>query len=401
VSPAYPRRVTSTVRTTGFSLFATPIGRCAIAWSDRGVAGLQLPEGPAAATRARMRRRFPEAREQAPPRAVGKVIRDVTAVLRGELRDLTQIALDMDEVAPFPRRVYEAARAIPAGATATYGAIAERLGDRGLARAVGQALGRNPFPIVVPCHRVLAASGRSGGFSARGGVATKLRMLAIEGVDPAASRRALAPGFDPVVAVRHLRDADPVLARVVDRVGACRLELKSADSLFSALAEAIVHQQLSGRAAATIHGRLRSLYPRARVCPTPLQILRTSDERLRGVGLSAAKVRSLRDLATRARAREIPTLDEARGMDDEALIERLTAVHGIGRWTVEMFLIFHLGRPDVLAVDDYGLRKGFAVAARKRVLPTPKELAARGARWAPYRTLASWYLWRAAEGSIS
>src|SRR5881409_929259 len=126
-------------------------------------------------------------------------------------------------------------------------------------------------------------------------------------------------------------------------------------------------------------------------------MLRVSDEKLRAAGLSRAKLLALRDLARRAKDGEIPTLTEVRGMEDEAIIERLTQVRGIGRWTVEMLLIFRLGRPDVLPAEDYGIRKGFAIAFKKRELPAPRDVESRGARWKPYRTVASWYLWRAVE----
>jgi methylated-DNA-[protein]-cysteine S-methyltransferase len=166
--------------TQGFALFDTAIGRCAIAWGQHGVTGLQLPERREADTRARMRRRFPPASEQSPPPGVEAAIAAIVELLSGESRDLGAIVLDMDAVPEFNRRVYEVARQIPPGQTLTYGAIAARLGDPALARDVGEALGRNPFPIVVPCHRVLAAGGKLGGFSANGGVRTKRRMLEIE-----------------------------------------------------------------------------------------------------------------------------------------------------------------------------------------------------------------------------
>lgn len=198
-------------------------------------------------------------------------------------------------------------------------------------------------------------------------------------------------------AVAHLRDADPVLARVIDAVGPLRLEQKQTASLFAALVESIVHQQLNGRAAATIHARVCALFPRAQDGPTPAQILRAPDEKLRGAGLSAAKLLAIRDLAHKAKQGAIPTLEQARALDDAELIERLTAVRGIGPWTVQMLLMFRLGRPDVLPSDDYGVRKGFQIAYRKRALPAPKDLAKHGARWAPHRSAASWYLWRATE----
>ena len=166
---------------TGFALFATPIGHCAIAWAGSGIIGTQLPENDANATRARMQRRFPAAAQASPPPAVQHAIDSVTALVDGKLNDLTAIVLDMDNVPSFDRRVYEAARAIPPGTTVTYGDIAKRIGEPGAAQAVGQALGRNPFAPVVPCHRILSADGKMHGFSANGGVTTKLRLLTIEG----------------------------------------------------------------------------------------------------------------------------------------------------------------------------------------------------------------------------
>jgi 3-methyladenine DNA glycosylase/8-oxoguanine DNA glycosylase len=201
-------------------------------------------------------------------------------------------------------------------------------------------------------------------------------------------------GFDPRLAVPHLRASDAVLAQVIDTIGPFGMQLRPAPSVFAALAEAIVYQQLNGRAAATIFARVSALFPRGG--PTAERILRTSDERLLGAGLSRSKLLALRDLAQRSADGSIPTLAEIRRMPDETIVERLSEVRGIGRWTAEMFLMFRLGRPDVLPVDDYGVRKGFAIAY-DRELPSPKELAAYGIRWKPYRTVASWYLWRAVE----
>ena len=165
----------------GFALFDTAIGSCAIAWSGRGVLAVQLPEADEAKTRARMRRRFPQARESSPPPDVQRAVDGIVALLRGDAIDFSAVPLDLEQVPAFHRRVYEVARTIACGATLTYGDIAKRLGVPGEAREVGEALGRNPIPIIVPCHRVLAAGGKLGGFSAPGGVTTKRRLLAIEG----------------------------------------------------------------------------------------------------------------------------------------------------------------------------------------------------------------------------
>lgn len=205
--------------------------------------------------------------------------------------------------------------------------------------------------------------------------------------------------FDPREALATLRAADPVLRRTIDSIGDLNLEreLRAATSVYAALAESIVSQQLSGKAAATIYGRVCALFPGGRGGPKPAQVLAASDAALRGAGLSRAKALALRDLAERSLAGEIPTLAAARRLPDDAIIERLTAVRGIGRWTAEMFLIFRLGRPDVLPVDDLGVRKGFALAYGLAEHPTPRALAAHGERWAPFRTVASWYLWRRAD----
>jgi methylated-DNA-[protein]-cysteine S-methyltransferase len=163
-----------------YTLFNTAIGVCGIAWGDHGIAGVQLPEADERKTRARLMRRNPQARDAPPPAEVQRTIDGIIALLRGERGDLSAAALDMERVEPFERRVYEIARTIAPGATLSYGEIATQLGDAALARDVGQALGRNPFPLIVPCHRVLAAGGKAGGFSANGGVTTKLRLLTIE-----------------------------------------------------------------------------------------------------------------------------------------------------------------------------------------------------------------------------
>jgi methylated-DNA-[protein]-cysteine S-methyltransferase len=168
----------------GFALFDTAVGCCGVVWSGRGIVGVQLPERSEDATRNRVRRRFPAARGAAPPAAVQRAIDDMVALLKGEPRDLGGVTIDLRGVPDFHRRVYAAARTIGPGATATYGEIGERLGDRNLARDVAQALSQNPCPIIVPCHRVMAAGGKTGGFSAPGGVRTKLRLLSIEGAQP-------------------------------------------------------------------------------------------------------------------------------------------------------------------------------------------------------------------------
>jgi methylated-DNA-[protein]-cysteine S-methyltransferase len=163
-----------------FALFATSLGTAAIAWNDRGVSNVELPEADAAKVRARLRRRLPGAVESVPTATIQQAMERITALLSGNHVELCDVELDMHGIADFDRQVYELARTIPAGETASYGQLATRLGGVHLARDVGQALARNPLPILVPCHRVIAANGKLGGFSARGGVSTKQRLLTIE-----------------------------------------------------------------------------------------------------------------------------------------------------------------------------------------------------------------------------
>ena len=206
-------------------------------------------------------------------------------------------------------------------------------------------------------------------------------------------------------AVKALAAADPKLGALMARVGACRLARKEAQTPFETLLESIIHQQLTGKAAATILARVKALFPRD--VPTPAKLAALSDERLRGAGLSRGKTASLKDLAAHALKGEIPDFATLERLDNEAIVERLTVVHGVGRWTVEMLLIFRLGRLDVLPATDYGVRKGFAVtfgrrpsrgrAKENQPLPSPTDLLAHGERWRPYRSIASWYLWRSLD----
>lgn len=202
------------------------------------------------------------------------------------------------------------------------------------------------------------------------------------------------PPYDLEQAVVHLRARDVRLGELIERVGPCGLGVRRLHSPFESLLRAIVHQQLHGSAAEAIHRRLLSLYGRR---PHPAAVAATPLDRLRAVGLSQAKARAVVDLAEKTVAGVVPGRAALRRLTDESIVERLTAVRGVGRWTVEMLLLFGLGRPDVLPVGDYGVRQGFALAYRKRRLPTPRELQRQGERWRPYRSVASWYLWRAVE----
>jgi 3-methyladenine DNA glycosylase/8-oxoguanine DNA glycosylase len=202
-----------------------------------------------------------------------------------------------------------------------------------------------------------------------------------------------------VEGVRFLRHADPRLADVIKRAGRCQIRAERPATLFASLARAIVYQQLSGKAAGTIFSRVCDLYPGKKRGLTASRILATPDSDLRFAGLSRNKLLSLQDLARRIESCDLPALARLSKLDDEAVIDALVQVRGIGRWTAEMFLMFRLGRLDVLAVDDLGLRQGHAVIMGRKGETDRKALARYGERWRPYRSLASWYLWRAIEFS--
>ncbi|TMB21876.1 MAG: methylated-DNA--[protein]-cysteine S-methyltransferase [Deltaproteobacteria bacterium] len=368
-------------------LFETRAGPLRLRWNERGLTAIEMPELPPRALRAELAK---QNGTQAPP-FVREAARLLERHLAGEAQDLAALPLDLSLLAPFQRAVYDKVRDLPPGRTATYGEIAALLGKPGASRAVGQALGRNPFLVAVPCHRVLAAGGAPGGFSAPGGVIAKQRLLALEGVTLAVDH---GLPFDPVAAVEHLRGRDRRLAKLIDRVGPFRLRPAELQSPFEALLESIVYQQLTGRAAATILARVIGLF-RPRRFPRPQDVAGIAEEKLRGAGLSRSKAAALKDLAAKTLDGTVPASARAlEKLSDAEIVERLTAVRGIGPWTVEMLLIFRLARPDVLPATDYGVRKGFARVRRARELPSPKELLAHGERWRPYRTVASWYLWR-------
>ena len=200
--------------------------------------------------------------------------------------------------------------------------------------------------------------------------------------------------FDHVAAHEHLSRADKRLAALIDRIGEFGFKLDECDSVYESLLEAIMHQSIAGKAAQAIFARIKALGTAGK-CPTPEELLRVPTRTLRKCGLSKAKVAAVRDLAQKTIDGVVPTLAQAEKMSDQELVDGLISVRGIGAWTVEMFLIFRLGRPDVLPIHDYGVQKGWAITYRKKNIPKPKELLKFGERWRPYRTVASWYMWRA------
>jgi DNA-3-methyladenine glycosylase II len=202
--------------------------------------------------------------------------------------------------------------------------------------------------------------------------------------------------FNPKDAIELLSKKDRTLGKLIKQVGPFRLEIEPMANPFHSLAESIVYQQLTGKAAATIFSRVKALYESPKYLK-PEHILATDFDTLRQAGLSGSKALALQDLAAKAHDGQVPTNAKLTKMSDDEIKEQLIKIRGIGPWTVEMMLIFQMGRPDVLPIHDYGVRKGFARTFKSTDLPAPKQLLAAGEKWRPFRTVASWYLWRALE----
>ena len=396
-----------------FALFDTTLGTCAIAWNHAGICRLLLPEDNNTAMLDKLAQLPARRHDKSVPRYVITAIEHIVGQLAGEMAPPHKAKLNPCGVSPFRMRVYHALQQVPAGTTVSYGELAALAGSPGAARAVGSAMANNPWPLLVPCHRVLAAGGKLGGFTAHGGVATKRRLLKLEGVNMCLEHSARSPvkratpsparpggprplPYDAVAATRKLRRADRTLARWMTRVGPITMQLKPKRTVFAALAEAIVYQQLTTKAARAIYARVKKHLARKR-------ILRANDiagmgvEPLRTLGLSRAKARALLDLAEKTQARKLPTRAALLRMTDAEIVTHLSAVRGVGPWTVHMFLMFQLGRPDVLASGDYALRKGLGVVLQRDDVPSPAEFEAYGKRWRPFRSAASWYLWQILE----
>ena len=369
----------------GRHVFRTPLGFAGFAWTTRGVDRFALPQASADDVLAELPARTT-------PRPLPPVVKDlarrVRAHLSGRPDPMTDVPVDLSALTPFGRKVARALRRVPPGRTTTYGELARRAGSPGSARAVGGRMACNAAPLLVPCHRVIGADGALGAFSGPGGSRQKEHLLQLEGVT-----------FDPVLAegYAHLARVDRKMAGLVRTFGPYAPGFGGHAS-WDILVTSIVHQQLSVKAAATIAGRVCALTP-GPAMPTPDEMARLSTEALRGCGLSRAKEMYVKDLSRHVR-NGLLDLDALDHLDDGEVLDALTAVKGIGVWTAQMSLIFHLGRLDVWPVGDLGLRNAVKLHLGMDAAPTEKEMEPLGDRWAPYRSMAAWYLWALVDGEI-
>jgi len=388
----------------GAVVFSTSIGECGLTWNPRGIDRVVLPGSGAASAATILAREAPQRRLwRRPPGPAGEVVRRLRAHLEGHLDDLHDVPVDLDGRSDFAREVYAALRSVLPGDTVTYGELARRSGRPRAARAVGRIMGANPVPLIVPCHRCVSGgpvgggkvggrktkggrpgrAARIGGFSSEGGPALKARLLFGEGV-------VLVP--EHAAGLEHLRRTDPVLRRIIRRIGPYLPGLLLAEPPCELLVRSIIHQQLSVKAGRTIASRVRALTP-GPLFPDPDQLLGVDDATLRAAGLSRQKIRYVRDLAAHVADGRLQPQRLSR-LPEKEVIAQLTAVLGLGVWSAQMYLIFHLGRLDVLAVDDIGLRNAVQHAYGLATAPAAQALTVRAQPWRPYRSMASFYLWR-------
>jgi O-6-methylguanine DNA methyltransferase len=374
-----------------WTAFSTPLGVCGVSWTLRGINSFFLPEATGAAIETRLTDITGCTKTSSPPAWVKELIRKVKAHTKGDAQDFSEVPLSFSGISEFMLSVFQAARKIPSGTVMTYGELADLIGKPNAARAVGSALGNNPIPLLVPCHRVIASSGKLGGFSAPGGLTTKVALLECEGVY-LAKPAVLATLAQWRMAVSALLKQDEAFSRLVSNLEPLEFRPLLKNEPLTALISAIVSQQLSSKVAATILNRVNALISE-NGCPCPRKLLNTPDEDLRKAGLSSMKVSFLKDLAERYLEGKLPPLEKLKRMSDEQIIREFTLIKGVGRWTTDMYLIFNLGRSDVFPTLDFGVRKAIGQLFGLPTVPEPEAIEKYGELWKPYRTVASLYLW--------
>ena len=372
----------------GRHVFSTPHGSVGLAWTTSGIDWFELPDRETANLAARLKIRAGDrALVKRAPKPVQALIGRIRSHLDGRPDAFADVPLDLSALTPFARKVCTELRGVGPGSTVTYGELARLCGSPGASRAVGRVMGSNPTPLLVPCHRVLPTGKGLGGFSAAGGLRQKEHLLMVEGV---VFDRQLKDGY------AHLTRVDRRLGRVIRAVGPYSPGFGGGEDPWRILVTSIVHQQLSLKAAGTILGRVIALTPGSDV-PSPRQVRRLSDEQMRGCGLSRGKVSFIRDLAEHVLDGRLDLASLDRLTDDQVL-EVLTAVKGIGVWTAQMALIFHLGRLDIWPTGDLGLRNAVRLHRSLDDAPDEKAVEPLGDIYAPYRSMAAWYLWTVVDG---
>jgi methylated-DNA-[protein]-cysteine S-methyltransferase len=382
--------------TSGWTTFPTVIGTCGLSWNEQGITCFSFPEKTEARLNAVLKKASGQAKaSKTLPAWIKLVIAKIKLHLKGDTQDFSDVPVYFGERSELAMTVYTKIRTLPAGSVITYGELAKQLGKPGASRAVGTALGKNPVPLIVPCHRIIASSGKLGGFSAPGGVATKIDLLDREGVC-LTPPRTLTTQAEWRKAVNVLKKQDASFRQLLKQVGNIDFEPDLHSEPLPSLLSAIVSQQLSGKVATVILRRVHALVSKNEI-PDPHKILKTSDAELRATGLSFMKVSFLKDLAQHSITGQLSSLDKLQQMSNEHIIKEFTRIKGVGRWTVEMYIIFNLGRADVFPALDFGVRKGIAQLHSLKKIPEAHAMEKYGEAWKPYRSVATLYLWRSLD----
>jgi O-6-methylguanine DNA methyltransferase len=356
----------------GTHSFETVIGRCSFTWTTKGINSFVL-----------------HSQVRSTGSAEAKIVANrIKQHLKGKSDQLLDIPIDYSGTPKFQVKVFKALRKIKSGTVVTYGDLAKKAGQPGAARAVGTAMAKNPIPMIIPCHRVLPKNSskdtvkRLGNFSSDGGVLTKAKLLHAEGF---VWNEEHAEGL-------KVLSKDKKLRKLIKEHGPYVPISTVHGSPYDVLFESIVHQQISMKAAMTVGKRLRDLTPGEKF-PSPEEMQKLPDERIKMCGMSYQKAGFLKSLAQHVFDGSLQ-LNKLPKMIDEDAIKTLCKVKGIGQWTAEMYLMFHLGRLDVWPVQDLGLMHGVKLLDSLDEVPTVKQLKAMSSRWSPYRSMATWYLWR-------
>jgi AraC family transcriptional regulator, regulatory protein of adaptative response / methylated-DNA-[protein]-cysteine methyltransferase len=373
--------VSETIR---FAIGQCSLGAIIIAAADKGLCHIAIDDDPDLLLR-ELQDRFPKAELIGDDPEFDAWIAQVVGFVETPAIGLS-LPLDIRGTA-FQQRVWQALRTIPPGSIVSYTDVAEHLGMPKSVRAVASACAANTLAIAIPCHRVLRSDGALSGY--RWGLERKQALLQRE-------FKPQLPEHLRSAATDHLAACDPAWFALINKVGPCRLEQKSEREPYQALVRSVAYQQIHGRAAAAILGRFIALFP-SQGFPDPAAVLKVDDATMRACGFSASKTATIREIAQKTLSGVVPSRAEAEKLSDDELITRLTSLRGVGRWTVEMLLMFSLAREDVLPIDDFGVREGWKVIKGLDRQPKPKELGEIGLAWAPYRSTAAWYLWRAAD----
>lgn len=377
--------------TIRFALTQCTLGALLVAATPKGLCHIALGDDAAVLLR-ELQDRFPKANLIGSDPEFDQWIAQVVGFVENPAIGL-DLPLDIRGTA-FQQRVWQALRSIPAGSIVSYSDVATYLGMPRAVRAIASACAANTLAVAVPCHRVLRNDQTLSGY--RWGLERKQALLQRE-------HRPQLPEALQTAANQHLVATDPVWFGLICQVGPCGLNIDSSRvqrSPYEALVRSVAYQQIHGKAADAILGRFLQYFPQVDF-PAPQDVLALDEGSMRACGFSASKTATIREIARQTLAGVVPSRSEAAQMDDAALIARLTTLRGVGRWTVEMLLMFTLQRPDVLPIDDFGVREGWKVLKNLPQQPRPKALGEIGAAWAPYRSTAAWYLWRAVELSRS